>query len=145
MMFKIFLGGEPARASGSGEFGCLFRPAASTPQKASWLCRAVLAGASILVFGGCATVGTKLPPADLKKPGWTVHQGQAVWRMQHGSREVAGDILIATRSDGEAFIQFSKTPFPLVIAQENAHQWQADIPPQNKHYAGRGKPPKRLI
>ncbi len=42
-------------------------------------------------------------------------------------------------------MQFSKSPFAIVVAQENSNQWQAEFPPQNKHYAGRGKPPKRII
>ncbi len=82
---------------------------------------------------------------DLKEPGWTVHQGQAVWRLPHHGREIAGDLLVATRPNGEAFVQFSKTPFPLVTARAQPNQWEADFPPQNKSYSGRGQPPQRLI
>ena len=31
------------------------------------------------------------------------------------------------------------------IAQSTAKQWAVEFPPQNKHYAGPGRPPLRLI
>jgi hypothetical protein len=98
-----------------------------------------------LVLAGCATTSTHLPPVNLKEPGWTIREGQAVWLRQRGGEGVAGEILVATRADGRAFVQFSKTPFPLIIAQETRERWAVEIPPQNKKYAGRGAPPKRLI
>lgn len=96
-----------------------------------------------LVVGGCATVS--LPPANLKEPGWTVREGQAIWRRKSGGEGIAGDILVATRPDGQAFVQFSKTPFPLLVAQSTPKAWTFDIPPQNKHYSGHGHPPQRII
>ena len=95
-------------------------------------------------LAGCATVGP-IPKVNLQEPGWNVRQGQAVWRLAHGTREIAGDVVVATGPDARAFVQFSKTPFPLVIAQSTKTQWQVEFPPQNKHYAGRGEPPKRII
>jgi hypothetical protein len=86
-----------------------------------------------------------LPPANLQEPGWKVHSGQAVWRLEHGKTEIAGDVLVATRADGQSFVEFTKSPFSLVIAQASPRQWQVEFPPQNKHYAGPGEPPKRLI
>ena len=86
-----------------------------------------------------------MPKVNLKEPGWAVRQGQAVWHLAHDSREVAGDLVVATGPDSRAFVQFSKTPFPLVVAQSTKNQWSVEFPPQNKHYAGRGQPPKRLI
>jgi hypothetical protein len=93
---------------------------------------------------GCRTVPA-LPPVNLQQPGWQVRQGQAVWRLARGGREIAGDVLVASKNNGEAFLQFSKTPFPLVIAQTTPDRWQVAFPPQNRYYAGRGTPPKRLI
>jgi hypothetical protein len=86
-----------------------------------------------------------LPKVNLQEPGWTVRQGQAVWHLEHGTREIAGDLVIANAPDDRSFVQFSKSPFPLVIAQSNASQWAVEFPPRNKHYAGRGHPPLRLI
>ena len=96
-----------------------------------------------LGVAGCRTV--PLPAVNLKEPGWTVHEGQAVWRLEHGTREIAGEVLVATQADGRALVQFTKAPFPLVIGQETPNRWQVEFPPQNRHYSGRGKPPKRLI
>ena len=93
---------------------------------------------------GCATVPPH-PKVDLQEPGWTVRQGQAVWRMEHGTREITGDLLVATGPKDRTFVQFSKTPFPLVIAQRDRNRWEVEFPPQSKHYSGRGQPPKRII
>jgi hypothetical protein len=86
-----------------------------------------------------------LPPANLQQPGWTVHQGQVVWRLGRGSKEIAGDFMVATKSDGASFVQFTKPPFPFLIGRQTPTQWQVEIPPQDKRYSGHGKPPKRLI
>src|SRR5258708_3062502 len=46
---------------------------------------------------GCRTAAP-LPVVNLKEPGWTVREGQAVWRRDRKAPEIAGDILVATRS-----------------------------------------------
>ena len=86
-----------------------------------------------------------IPPANLSQPEWTIRQGQAVWKNGEKRPEIAGEILLATKASGESFIQFTKTPFPLVIAQQAGNGWQAQFPTENKHYRGPGKPPARLI
>ncbi len=103
---------------------------------------------SILATGllsGCMSLGRRLPPVDLKEPGWTVREGQAVWQRKRGGVGVAGDILVATRPDGRAFVQFSKPPFPLISGQLLPGKWQVEIPPQNRRYSGSGNPPKRIL
>jgi hypothetical protein len=95
------------------------------------------------LFQGCATV-PPLPPVNLKEPGWTVREGQAAWTREQGASELAGEILLATKGD-RAFVQFSKTPFPMIVAQKTANTWEVQIPIQNKRYSGQGKPPARLI
>ncbi len=97
-----------------------------------------------LLFGtlGCHSV-PRLAPVNLKEGGWTVREGQGVWQAKKG-REVAGEILLATSKDGRAFVQFSKNPFPLIIAQSTTNTWEVEIPTQNKRYSGRGLPPARL-
>src|ERR1043166_898935 len=96
-----------------------------------------LAATLVLAAISCRT-GPPLPPANLQQPGWQVRQGQAVWRLPHGQREIAGDVMVATKANGDgAFLQFSKTPFPLVIGQASADRWQMEFPPQNRRYAGR--------
>jgi hypothetical protein len=97
----------------------------------------------MLLLAGCSTM--PLPPADLSEPGWTVQQGQAVWRQKKESPEIAGELLLATNHNGRTFLQFTKTPFPFVIAQTTSESWQLEIPTQDKKYSHRGNPPKRVI
>ena len=94
---------------------------------------------------GCLTFSRPLPPVSLTEPGWIVHQGQAVWRLPGGKHDIAGDVLVAIGPERKSFVQFSKSPFPLVIGQTTSNRWQVEFPPQNKHYSGPGFPPKRLI
>ena len=113
----------------------------------------------LLALSGCMTAG-HMPKADISGPGWTVLQGQAVWNTPrqhvfapphaerpapHRPPEIAGDLILATRADGSAFVQFSKTPFTLAIGQVTPTGWQIEFPPQNRRYAHRGKPPARIV
>ena len=106
--------------------------------------RSLLLAGLVGLVAGCRTTAP-LPRVNLKEPGWTVHSGQAVWTRQRGGEGVAGDILVATNPDGRAFVQFSKGPFPVLVAQSTWQRWSVEIPPQNKRYSGHGRPPKRLM
>src|SRR2546421_166697 len=64
----------------------------------------------LLFLAGCALL-PPLPQANLRDPGWTVREGQAVWKSKRGASDIAGEILVATQPDGRAFVQFTKTPF----------------------------------
>lgn len=99
---------------------------------------------ALILLTGCRTIAP-LPPANLAEPGWTVRQGQAVWRAKHDAPEIAGEILVATRGDGRAFVQFTKTPLPFAVAQRTRESWQVEFPIQNRRYSGRGNPPARLV
>lgn len=143
-MFKKKFWGKPAKAAGSrlieNTFQGWFNIRFLRPRLLF-----LLLFPALMFCAGCQTASTRLQPIDLKEPGWTVHEGQAVWHLPHGEREIAGDVLVATRPDGRSFVQFSKSPFPLVTAQSAPNQWAVEFPPQNKHYAGKGEPPKRLL
>lgn len=97
------------------------------------------------VLAGCHTFSHRLPPVDVTQPGWKVRQGQAVWTLPNSAHDVAGEVLVATGPGEKAFVQFSKSPFNLVIGQVAPDRWQVEFPPQNKSYAAPGKPPKRLL
>ena len=92
----------------------------------------------------CRTV-PPLPAVNLAEPGWRVQRGQAVWRSRQDAPEIAGELLVATHSDGRAFLQFTKTPLPLVVAQTTATRWQIQFAARNTVYQGAGDPPQRLI
>jgi hypothetical protein len=97
----------------------------------------------LLLVASCRT-SSPLPPANLAEPGWTVRQGQAVWRSKAGAPEIAGEVVLATRADGRTFTQFTKTPLPFLVAQTTANAWQIEFAADNRKFAGRGSPPTRL-
>jgi hypothetical protein len=96
----------------------------------------------MLAVPACRT--TPLPRLNLEERGWTVREGQAVWKRNREAPEIAGELLVAT-APGKTFVQFSKSPFPLVVAQSTTNRWQVEIPTQAKRYSAPGKPPNRLI
>lgn len=104
-------------------------------------------GLSLLFLAALSACRTAPPltQVDLAEPGWVVHQGQAAWRARRGAPEIAGELLLAARRDGSVFLQFSKTPFPIVTARVTTNGWQIEFPSQNRRYAGRGAPSPRLI
>lgn len=98
----------------------------------------------LMSLSACLT-GPPLPKANLSEPGWTIRQGQAIWHARREAPEIAGELLVATRTDGSTFVQFTKTPFPFAIAQTTSNSWQIDFPPQNRHFSAPGKPPVRIV
>src|SRR5262245_37421976 len=101
----------------------------------------------LLAFLGAAGCRTAPPlaPVNLKEPGWTMHEGQAVWRPNRAAPEMAGEILVATHPNGGAFVLFTKAPFPFVIARTEANTWEIEMPTRNIRYSGRGQPPARVL
>ena len=96
------------------------------------------------ILAGCTLFYGRMAPVNLQDPGWTVRQGQAVWKLPSG-QDIAGDVLVATAHGDKSFVQFTKTPFPILVGQTSGNHWQVEIPAQKKFYAGPGAPPKRLI
>ncbi len=101
---------------------------------------------AVLLFfcaAGCGTI-PPMPQVNLAEPGWKVREGQAVWQA-HSNAGIAGDLTVATRGSDDTFLQFSKGPFPILVAQTTPSFWKADFPAQGKRYGGHGAPPNRLI
>jgi hypothetical protein len=98
--------------------------------------------ALVLCLSACRTAS--LPPVNFSEPGWKIQQGQAVWKSKRNAPEIAGEILLATQGADRVVIQFTKTPFPFLIAQKTTDAWQIEIPAQKKTYSGHGTPPKRI-
>lgn len=104
------------------------------------------AGLLALVSAGCQTSSAPLPPVNLAEPGWSLRQGQALWRIRRDAPELAGEVLSATHADGRALLQFTKTPLPFVSVQLATNGgWQVDFIPQQTRYTGQGRPFSRLI
>ncbi|MBM3882367.1 MAG: hypothetical protein FJ387_22035 [Verrucomicrobia bacterium] len=97
-----------------------------------------------LGFAGACRSLPRLPALDLSAPGWQIQQGQAVWLARPTQPALAGDLLVARHPDGRLWVQFTKTPFPLVTAQRQAGQWAVEFTPRQLRLGGRGAPPQRF-
>lgn len=86
-----------------------------------------------------------LPPVDLTQPGWSVKQGQAVWKFKKDAPEIAGEILLATKGAGQTYVQFTKGPFPMATGQTTSRGWQLERGDSKARYSGPGRPPTRII
>ena len=78
-------------------------------------------------------------------PGWTVRQGQAIWRPGRQYPELAGEIVLAQNSNGCTSVQFTKTLLPVTLAQSTQTNWLIQFFPQRLGFGGRGRPPSRFI
>ncbi len=95
------------------------------------------------VFTACQTVPPP-PPANFAEAGWKVRQGQALWKGENAISEIAGELLVATHTNGQVYVSFSKTPVTLVSAQSTPNQWYINFPP-NGQWHGFNPPPSRVI
>lgn len=86
-----------------------------------------------------------MPEADLSDPGWRVWAGQALWKPGSDRPQLAGDILVAQRKDGETFVSFSKAALPLFTARSTGSGWWIEFVERGRSYSGRGKPPDRFV
>lgn len=101
-----------------------------------------LLSAILTFFCGCAT-----PPENLftmSGPQWHVQQGQALWTPRAGAPQLGGDVILATE-DGDAFVQFAKTPLTIVTAQVTPKRWLLRFPQGHKAWSGRQPAPTRTI
>ena len=96
--------------------------------------------ACVLGLGGCR-MARPLPPANLAEPGWTLREGQVVWRRKTTDPEIAGELLVATQRNGETFLQFSKTPLPFVVARLTTNRWYIEFVTVQRKFSGHGQPP----
>ena len=87
-----------------------------------------------------------MPPVDLAEAGWHVRTGQFVWRPPgRHSPGLAGELLVARHPDGRSFLQFSKDPLQLVVAQTTREFWRIDFGFRQRSFGGRGNPSPRLV
>jgi hypothetical protein len=105
----------------------------------------------LLVFLLAVTLGGAGCQTSMQKslftvsgPGWTIQEGQALWRPGRHFPELAGEIVIARHGDGRCSIQFAKTPLPLMLAQTTGAHWLIQFPPRQMSFGGRGAPPRRF-
>jgi hypothetical protein len=99
---------------------------------------------SLTALTGCRTV-PNAKPIDISEPGWRVRQGQALWRNKADAPEIAGEVILATNVNERAFVQFLKNPLPLLTGEVAPGRWRIEFIPEKRSFAGRGKPPRRLL
>jgi len=101
-----------------------------------------LAAALVLASAtGCRSL-PPIPPADLNAPGWTVQQGQAVWKPNQSRPELAGELMLATNINGDCLVEFTKTPFALACARQINDQWRIEFGAGRHAWQGRGAGPQ---
>jgi len=83
-----------------------------------------------------------IPPADLAAPGWSVYQGQAVWKPNQSRPELAGDLLVATNRNGDCLVEFTKTPFALASARRLGERWRIEFGSGRHAWQGHGTGPR---
>jgi hypothetical protein len=143
-MFKLFLTGSRHPRNGSSRSK---RP--TPPNKPLPLLLLAKIAPALLLLAGSTWIGSgcrshPLPPIDLKQGGWTLRQGEAVWRPKKDLPEIAGELLIAYSNDG-SFVQFTKNPFPMVLAQTRSNRWELQFPLEQKRITHGGGPPRRIL
>jgi hypothetical protein len=106
--------------------------------------RWMMLAALLALGGGCMTAPDKTLFA-VSGPGWTVRQGQAIWRPGPRYPELAGEIVLAQNPDGRGSLQFTKTLLPVALAQTTRTNWLIQFPPQRLGFAGSGTPPQRFL
>jgi hypothetical protein len=111
-----------------------------------WARRFLLAVALVLVLALGVSCRTAPPnaPVDFSAAGWRVLQGQAVWKPDTHRPELAGELLMATNNTGDFFVQFSKIPFPMAVAQSVNKNWRIEFGRGEYVRAGHGLPPGRF-
>ena len=115
-------------------------------QSTGWHARAlvILVSAALFVCPGCQTI-PPLARVNTAEPGWSMRQGQGVWRVNTEAPEIAGEVFLASNSDGRALLQFTKNPLPFVTVQTSNDLWQIEFVPQKRRFSGKSTPTPRLI
>lgn len=103
--------------------------------------------AASLLSVGCATsssTAAKSERIDLSAPGWTIRQGQALWKPGTDKPEIAGELVVASHPTAGSYIQFSKT-LPILSGRITSSGWEFENTTENKQYSGGGNPPSRIV
>jgi hypothetical protein len=113
------------------------------PKELRFLLTAIGPLLAVALLSACRTAAP-LPAVDLNAPGWTLYQGQALWRTKRDAPEVAGEIVFATNRRGETLLQLTKNPLPFVTVQTRGDAWEIEFVPEHRRFRGRGTPGTRL-
>ncbi len=144
-IFRLYKPAAFFQVFSSLDVGCWMLDVERFPCPAAVRRRRIHFLSSILVLALCGCSTAPLPPANLSAPGWTVQQGQALWKPTATRPEIAGDLIMATNTDGDCFIQFTKTPFTIATAQISGSHWQLTFGNDQHSWRGSGTPISRFV
>ena len=97
------------------------------------------------LLGGCCMTSPDKTLFSTNGSGWTVQQGQAIWRPGLKYPELAGEIMLAQNPDGRSSLEFTKTLLPVALAQMTKTNWLIQFPSQQFGFTGHGRPPQRFV
>jgi hypothetical protein len=99
--------------------------------------------AGLIFLCGCQSIPQNL--FIVSGPDWHVQQGQALWTPRRGAPQFGGDLVLATDNNGRAYIQFAKTPLPIVTVQTTPTDWTLDFQKLGGFWKGHQPAPTRTI
>ncbi len=111
-------------------------------KQGAWRCAVM--GLLLWPAVSCRTVAP-LPAVNLTEPGWTLRQGQALWRSRRDAPEIAGEVIFARHTSGRTLLELAKNPLPFVTVQTSGELWQVEFVPQKRRFSGKGVPTNRLL
>lgn len=100
----------------------------------------VLLAAWMLI--GCRS-GPSLVQVDVSEPGWTMVEGQAVWRTRSGAPEIVAEFQGSFHSDGRRWLEVSKAGLPFMTVRADSLSWEIRTSMRKQRFAGRGAPTHR--
>ncbi len=106
--------------------------------------RLLLSSLLVIILSSCTT-RVLLPEVDLSSPGWTIWNGQALWKAEADRPAIAGEILLARNINGDVLISFAKPPVPIFTAQASGKRWKIDFIHTQRTHSGTGGPPSRFV
>jgi len=109
----------------------------------------MLSNLRLIIVGICLTLMAcaqqPMPTINLQTEGWQLWFGQALWQPPKDRPRVAGDILLALHSNGDRFIELTKTPVVIFSAQTHGQQWSLSTIDRDRAVRGRGQPTERFV
>ena len=121
-----------------------FFPSPPFPRRIEPVAAGLILWPLLLCLFGCSRV-VSLPEVDLDNPGWTVWEGQVLWKPRADRESLAGDLIVARNADGDVLVSLSKSPFPIFTAQTSGMLWRIDFIDKGRSYTGFGRPPSKFI
>jgi hypothetical protein len=99
--------------------------------------------AGLMFLCGCQTAPQTL--FTVSGPEWHVQQGQALWTPRSGAPQFGGDLVLAADNTGRAYVEFEKSPLPIVSVQITPKDWTLNFQKLGGFWKGHQPAPTRTI